>query len=279
MIECYAGLIGGGKTYSAVMRMLSYMAKGGCVVSNIKLHLDPWKCENPLYSGRFNKEFNAMGCKEYMRKMFDWEYQDGQYRYIDNKHLAIEGITAKLPEGLMDLPVLLVWDEGADFWDSEDRDNADKEFLSLLRHSRKLGMDFLFIIQDFSELNKRIRNQTAYVWRFIDMSTFRIPGLGIGVGWVPMLRNQIRVLQFQRGQYELNKGSVEPCFTGWIDKKQEIFACYSTEALHTGIEVLRGEKVDFRGKGSRNSAQDFPIVSFASGFSCFYLVMILGGVL
>lgn len=263
----------------AVSRILTYIARGGCVVSNIQLKLDPWENTHPFYRGKFSKEFNAMGVKEYLRRFYHWEYQEGQYRYIDNKYLSSVGVVTHLPAGLPDLPVLLVWDEGADFWDAEDRTQADREFLSLLRHSRKLGMDFLFIVQEFTELNKRIRNQTAYVWRFIDMATFRVPGLGLSVGWIPMLRNQIRVLQFQRYQFESRRDSVEPVYCGWIDKRQEIFACYVTEALHTGVRVLQGENVDFRGKGRFKIKVESltPEFSLFVGFCFSLFVLIVGG--
>lgn len=279
MIEAYCGLIGGGKTYYAVLRMLSYMAHGGCVVSNIRLKFSPWKNEHSLFKGKFNKEFNAMGCIEYLKRFNSWNYQEGQYRYIDNKHLSVEGVVTKLPKGLPDLPVLMVWDEGADFWDSEERATADKEFLSLLRHSRKLGMDFLFIVQEFTELNKRIRNQVAYVWRFLDMATFRIPGLGIGCGWIPMLKNQIRVLQFHKATFESKRGNIEPVYSGWIDKRQEIFACYKTDALHVGVRVLMEEATDFRDVGNirRNEVSWF--FALVVGFCFALLIMLIGGIL
>lgn len=278
MIEAYCGLIGGGKTYSAVLRMLSHMARGGCVVSNINLELLPWKNTHKLFRGTFNKQFNAKGCIEYLKEYFSWNYQEGQYRYIRNQDLSEHGVISKLPAGLPDLPVLLVWDEGADFWDSEDRKDADREFLSLLRHSRKLGMDFIFVVQEFTELNKRIRNQTMYVWKFIDMATFRVPGLGLGVGWIPMLKNQIRVLQFHRSAYEMKKGTLEPVYLGWLDKKQDIFSCYKTDALHTGIKVLLGEKVDFRGKGLIVSDGLSIYFCFLVGVCFMLLILILGGI-
>jgi hypothetical protein len=277
MIEAYCGLIGSGKSYSAVVRMLRYMAKGGCVVSNIKLCIEPWMNTHALFAGKFRPDANAMGVREYLRRAHGWTYQEGQYRYVDNSRLLTNGVTGLLPAGLPDLPVLLVWDEGADFWDTDERANADKEFLSLLRHSRKLGMDFVFVVQEFTELNKRIRNQTAWVWRFIDMATFRIPGLGIGISWVPMLNNQIRVLQFNRAHFETKRDTVEPVFSGWLDKKQDIFSCYKTDALHVGVSVLMGEKVDFRGKGRVVLDEVSDRFSFAVGFCLALLFFLVGG--
>lgn len=279
MIEAYSGLIGSGKSYSAVVRMLSYIAKGGCVVSNIRLMLDPWQNNHALFKGQYSKEFNAMGVKEYVRRFYKWEYQEGQYRYIDNKHLENLGVVEKLPAGLPDLPVLLVWDEGADFWDSDERANADKEFLSLLRHSRKLGMDFIFIVQEFTELNKRIRNQTAYVWRFIDMATFRIPGLGLGISWIPILNNQIRVLQFNRAHFETKRDTVEPVYLGWLPKNQDVFSCYKTDALHVGVRVLTGEMVDFRGKGRIQREEVSSRFAFITGLCFALFVFLVGGFL
>jgi len=279
MIEAHCGLIGGGKTYAAVKRMLTYMARGGCVVSNIQLRLEPWMNTHALFAGKFRSDANAMGAIEYLRRYHNWVYQPGQYRYIDNTTLQTQGVVSALPAGLPDLPVLLVWDEGADFWDADDRASADREFLSLLRHSRKLGMDFLFIVQEFTELNKRIRNQTAYVWRFVDMATFRIPGIGLPVGWIPMIKNQIRVLQFNRAHFEAKRESVEPVYTGWLDKQQDVFSCFQTDALHVGVRVLTGETVDFRGKGNIKMDEVTPSFAFWVGLSFALLFFLVGGYL
>jgi len=59
----------------------------------------------------------------------------------------------------------------------------------------------------------------------------------------------MRVLQFNAKHFESRRDSVEPTYTGWLDKSQDVFACFETDALHVGVRVLTGETVDFRGKG------------------------------
>lgn len=247
MIENYVGLIGGGKSYNAVLRMLQHMSRGGCVVSNISLQLDSWKNTFKLYHTKWRDEAgnNAKGVRRVLAEYYRWKYQPGQFIYIDNSVLTIQGVVKMIPKGEGSIPVLVVLDEAGDFWDVDERSKADKEFLSFLKHSRKLNIDFIFIIQELSELNKRIVNQSAYVWKFTDMATFRFPGLGVSASIVPGLEKQIRVLQFLRSQF--GKSSSEPVYAGWQKKEQDIFGCYKTEALHVKCDVQLGVQTQFTG--------------------------------
>ena len=238
MIECYVGLIGGGKSYNAVHRMIEYMAAGGVVVTNITLKLDPWFNANKHYTAR-NKSFehegqkvNAWGIRQYLRERYLRELQEGQYIHLDNDQLVEHGLIRFLPTS-KDKPVLCVFDESADFWDTDDRAKADREFLSTLRHSRKLGIDFIFIIQELGELNKRVRNQCAWVWTFQDMATFRVPGLRLPMTAIPPFHwgTQILCNQWHRKQYERG-GSIEPVKRIWRYKDQRVFGSYETEEMH-----------------------------------------------
>ncbi len=255
MIECYVGLIGGGKSYNAVFRMLEYIASGGVVVTNITLKLDPWYNFNKHFIGRnrsfeFNGErVNARGVRHYLRERYSWELQDGQYLHVTNEQLIEHGLNKHLPTS-KDKPVLVVFDESADFWDSDDRSTADKEFLSNLRHSRKLGIDYIFIIQDMSELNKRIRNQVAYVWTFVDFATFRVAGLRLPMRYVPPFHWHTQILcnQWHRRSFEKG-GAIESVYRCTRYKDQMIFGCYETEELHRSLEFKEGVRSDFGDEG------------------------------
>lgn len=247
MIENYVGLIGGGKTYNAILRMLQHISRGGCVVTNINLMLHPWKNNFKLYHSSWSDDAgnNAKGVIHVLAEYYHWKFHPGQFIYIDNSVLTIQGVVSRIPAGAGNIPVLVVLDEAGDFWDVDDRSKADKEFMSFLKHSRKLNIDFIFIIQELSELNKRIVNQSAYVWKFTDMATFKFPGLGLSARVIPGLHNQIRVLQFLRSQF--GRSSSEPCYAGWQRKEQDIFSCYQTEALHTICNVQLGVQTEFSG--------------------------------
>lgn len=272
MIEAYVGYIGGGKSVSAVKRALVHMASGGVVVSNMRLMLDPWFNPHPIYCER-NKPFehegqecNAWGVIECLRRHYRWEYQLGQYRYVSDEKLMVHGLAADLPAGNADIPVLVIFDECADFWDTENRKKADDEFLSVIRHSRKLALDFVFIIQDLSELNKRLRNQTVYVSQFLDMATFKVPGLKMGLGFIPGVRNLIRYMQFWRRDFESGR-SAEPVDSGWMCKDQYLYGCYKTDALHMSLGVAMGVKTDFRGQGALSESGSAWLVPVGYGLA------------
>lgn len=262
MIECYVGLIGGGKSYNAVHRMIEYMAAGGVVVTNITLKLDPWFNTSKHFIAR-NKTFehegekvNAHGVRHLLRTRYKWEYQEGQYIHVTNDQLLEHGLNAHLPTST-GKPVLVVFDESADFWDIDDRSKADKEFLSNLRHSRKLGIDYIFIIQEMSELNKRVRNQVAWVWTFQDMETFRVPGLRLPMKYIPPFHwgTQILCNQWIRKQYEKG-GKTEPVKRIWRYKEQCFFGCYQTEEMHRELNFKEGVVTDFGDAGKIKQDRD-----------------------
>jgi len=285
MIECFVGFIGGGKSYNAVLRMLDHMSRGGCVVTNMRLELEPWFNDNCTFRGK-NKSWhvgetcvNALGVRRVLHDYYRWEYQQGQYRYVSDDDLLEHGLAGKLPGNRSGMPVLVVWDESADFWDCDNRQKADREFLSVLRHSRKLGMDFIFIVQDLSELNKRIRNQTQYVTRFFDMENFVVPGIGMNLGKIPGVGRQIRVLRYWRTDFE--KGEYpEPVKRAWVVKNQCVFGCFRTDDMHMSLPVDVGSNTDFRGVGSvkRNVTWKQRICGYIYGVAIGVIGLILSGI-
>ena len=264
MIEAFVGLIGGGKTFSAVARIAEYVASGGVVCTNIELMLDPWfnyryadklkrnRIDYPVDAANLHYEenhfwANAGGFRQYLLDRFQWELKPGQI--IDLKSDQISGnLHEYLPAGTADKPVLVVIDEAVDWFDSEDRAEANREFLTFLRYSRKLCIDIIMIAQEFTELNKRIRNQVQWVWTFKDLGTERIPVLRTRypVPW----RHNIACAQWSGRRW--GKDAEEPVRLEMRWKDQRIFGCYRTEELFREVKVLRDVKTDYSNEGKLN---------------------------
>jgi hypothetical protein len=134
-----------------------------------------------------------------------------------------------------------VLDEAVDFFDTDDRGKANREFLSFLRHSRKQCVDMIFIAQDFNELNKRIRNQTHFIWTFWDMQTFKIPGIRSTLP--PPWKNMILCQQWNRN---MSGGVLKRV---WKTRDTGLFGCYRTDELFRALKSADG-KTDFSGEGN-----------------------------
>lgn len=302
MIEGYVGLIGGGKSYNATLRMLEYIALGGAVYTNMtliphcwynlryavkmkefKLSSVPWSAGSSIREIEGEKFFftedhlcvcrvdssgvcfsNSIGYEKFLLDRFKWEYQQGQYVKLHNEDVSND-LHAMIPRGTPDKPVLCVLDESVDFFDRDDRGSANREFLSFLRHSRKQAVDLIFIAQEFTELNKRIRNQTHFIWTFWDMQTFKVPGLRTRLP--PPWRNMILSQQWNRS---MKGGCLKRI---WRARDSGVFGCYRTDELFRSLKSADGE-TDFRGRGTKKNEgkkmNGFERVALAASvaFSC-----------
>jgi len=276
-VECYSGLMGGGKSYSAVERMLRHIAGGGVVYSNILLKLEPWhnydysmpefslpelndevKCARhgllrlPCFKdtpkGR-EWVYNSHGAKHYLRRFLNWEYQEGQFNYIPDDSVG-SGLMHDLPCGTVDRPVLVVLDEALDHFESCGT-NVNAEFRSFLRHVRKLGINLIFIAQDFASLEKKIRVLTHYVWTFRDLKTWKVPCIGAFLpgGVLPRpWSDHIQQRQFHQKQFgqakaeHINKNM-------YAMRDPFIFQCYQSVSLHNAAITMNGTAQDFGDSG------------------------------
>jgi len=263
MIEAYVGLIGGGKSFNAVAKMSEYLASGGVVCTNIDLMLRPWfndryasklkRFEVSLESGPVDTTYlnfdsgkwwaNAGGLISYLEEKYNWTLQPGQIMPLGNDE--IEGaLHEHLPMGSVGKPVLVVIDEAVDFFDFADSKTANRDFLTFLRYSRKLNIDIVMIAQEFTELNKRIRNQVQWVWTFKDLGIERIPVLRVKYPY-PWNQNIAGCQWSGRGFGT----APEPVKIHMRNKSAKIFGCYRTEELFREVAVLKGVKTDYSADG------------------------------
>jgi hypothetical protein len=220
MIECYEGRIGGGKTLSAVERMLLVWKDGGICATNIAVRWD--------------------NCKALLLRRFGVVAVDDQFKALDNDD--VRRFWECVPLGTRERPVLVVIDE-ADVWlanasYAQKDKQVEPKFWNFLKQSRKLGADVIFITQALKNLSGQIGRLTQFVWRFRDMEkvSVSIPILG-EFRW-PFGKQIIQVQCDQDGKTVLKRR--------YWTKDPELFECYDTCALYDKFETLEARPAEVK---------------------------------
>lgn len=157
MIECFEGKIGGGKTYSAVERILKHLAAGGTVYTNIDL--------------------NAKGCVDYCARKWGVHIEpDEQINFLEPHQ--IKRFDKAVTMGTQECQVLLVVDEAHIFFNARRWKDAAETLLHWLTQSRKWFVDVIFITQSAETLDKQFRLQCQDFWAFRDMNRVHVPIVG-----------------------------------------------------------------------------------------------------
>lgn len=236
MIELYTGLIGSGKTYSAVCRMVEYISDGGLVVTNILL--------------------NEENLKKKLTSKYAWELQPGQIIYLQEGDRQMARFHEQVPEGSSKKKVLVVVDEATEWLDAYDFGKADSDLMTFLRQSRKVFVDIIFITQDQSLINKRVRTLCAWIWWHIDIRTFKLPLIRLCIP-LPM----IMAMQFDKWKNMVNRK------WEWID--HDIFTIYDSFQVYRSIGLKQGVVTDF-GKSGRKKTMT---IGWKLAVICSYIVI------
>ena len=263
-VEAFVGLVGGGKSYNSVRRMMAYMARGGRCCSNILLS------GYDVSRGAFDSSSPVL---PYLRSI-GWEYQQGQYVYIPFEDM-VKDFTwiQRVPAGFdRQHRTLLVVDEATDLFDSLDGgrlriDSQYREIFHFLRLSRHVHVDVLFIAQDLSSINTRLRGLVAYIWRSTDMKQFRLAKLKIKFPF-----DLFMLQQFDRtGKFEVRRD--------WVKKDPNVFNLYESEAFNNSLSVKwDGVSVDMEKgrqlkKGKKMTIFQKLLLFLAVGLSAWSLFM------
>ena len=254
-VEAFVGLVGGGKSFNSVRRMMAYMAQGGRCCSNILL--TGWEVDNR----RFRDDSPVLS---FLRSI-GWEYQPGQYTYIPYDDMLRDFSWIKrVPAGVdRDHRTLLVVDEATDLFDSLDGgrlrvDSQYRDIFHFLRLSRHVHVDVLFIAQDINSINTRLRGLVAYIWRSTDMKKFRLAKLKI-----PFPFDLFMLQQFDKsGHYEVKRE--------WVKKDYRVFDLYDSEAFNNSLSVkwdgvsVSHEKGQINNKGKKKMTKLQMIILLAS---------------
>lgn len=243
MMAAVAGLIGGGKSLFCARQLLRHVGHGGKVFTNLAIKLDPWESEK--------RQRRYRGAKWYLKDVYGWDYQEGQIEFLTEED--VPRLNQRVYGGTGCDNVLVVLDEVLEFFDSEDRGQCERRLYSFLRHSRKFSIDFLFIAQTWSQMNKRIRDGVQWVYRCIDMQTHRIPGVGLPIP--PPWRYHILVQRFDRT-------GREECGREWMGKDERLYGAYDTDDTRTtATSCVRGKSKFIAPKKAGN---DMTVASWAA---------------
>jgi len=249
MIECITGYLGGGKSYYACARILKHVSNGGVVYTNLAMRKENW------VSSQYGKQCGYVRSLEHM---YGWEYQEGQINVLSEDdapkmHDIVKGGNARIN-------TLIVLDEALEFFDSEDRQTAVKEFFSFLRHTRKFKMDLLFISQVFAQMNKKLRDQCQFIHKCTDMKTVKLLGLGIPVPYP--FSTYIVITSFTKG------GQAPVSKPVWQWKDPLIGAAYDSYDTTTTKVTCIGQAQDFSATKGKNK--------MSQGYKAFFFIMLIG---
>lgn len=223
-VDAFVGKTGGGKSYNCVRLMCSYMARGGTVVTNILF--EGWDIEGKTFRSEspVRKALETLG----------WRYQEGQYIYIPFDDMVSDARWfSRIPAGISrEKRTLVVVDEATDLFDNLDRDKVRvdagyRELFRFLRLHRHAHVDVIFICQDLTTINSRLRGLVKGIYRSTDMSGFRFASLG-------MIKFPFNVFLVQRFD---SKGKTEISQRQWVKKRDMWFSCYKSEAFADDIGI------------------------------------------
>lgn len=204
MIEIFAGRLGGGKSYSATLRIVEHACRGGHTYTNVELHVD--------------------AIIRYCRDERGFVVSAEQFHLLTGEQIG--RFHRNTPVGEKDCPVLVVVDE-AHIWIDQRAFNKKEldEMFFFLTQSRKQNTDVIFISQHQRNLDNRVARLIQYIWMFRDMSKWRIPGLFMKWPFPHLVQSCFDY----DGRTLLNRN--------WLIKDKKIFALYNTDAMLS--EVVR----------------------------------------
>lgn len=223
MIEIYEGTIGGGKTYSAVLRMVQHMSRGGTVFTNVDMKWD---------------ELDVTGCPAKLAQLCRVDKYAGGRGFLmqpSQMREIKEGDMARFSEvvawGTDKLPVLCVLDEIHLWFNARDWQKVAGELLAFLTQSRKCSVDIIFITQHRDNVDKQFRRLLQYSWTFTDSERFKLPG------WGSVIPNRI----IANCWYRETRQHME---RRWVVKDQRVFAAYQSKAIVGGGVACKNGVVD-----------------------------------
>jgi hypothetical protein len=194
--------------------MVAHWARGGTVCTNVEIK---W----PNIVDYISKRWGVIPVPQQCIK-------------LDNEQIG--SFYLHTPSGTPDLSVLVVVDEAHLYFNARDHAATHKnlrETLSFLTQSRKVYTDIIFISQSILNMDGQFRRLVQYIWRFRDLSKWKIPGLGVRYPF-----QQILCVQFDYdGTTVLNRQ--------FAQKDTRIFDLYDTNALVSTFVRLEDVKTKF----------------------------------
>lgn len=209
--EIFEGRLGGGKTYSATVRIIDRLRRGGIVGTNIALN---WEALQEVCARRWAVQLEL----------------DKQLFILTEDQIAhfYKYIPLGTGRGMNPLVVMDEFHLWFNAYDALKTAQGERPTLNFITQARKKHVDLILISQSALNVNKQFVRQLHAIWRFRDMAKFKIPGLGL-----PAFGFRDRILTCQ---YDQDGKTLAERF--WVKKDPDVFRCYSTDALLRPITDL-----------------------------------------
>jgi len=177
MIETFEGRLGGGKSYTALQRIMAVLASGGFVATNIKLMIEPWTHK------RYGRQ---RGLRAILKEFYKWELRDDQiiplpdYEYVDfesrqdkkvyrlSKLQAFWTLIPVIEDGV----ILVVIDEAHFHFPQSGFRSIPNDVIEFLTLSRHRQTDIIFISQHIKNMWCQMSRLAQYRWEFRDLKKY-----------------------------------------------------------------------------------------------------------
>ena len=167
--------------------------------------------------------------KQYVADKWEVHLEDDKFIPLSERHIGL--FHQFTPSGTAKRPVLVVIDEAHLVFNARDFAHTDKNFretLVFLTQSRKVHTDVIFISQSILNMDRQFMRLMQYIWRFRDLSRWKIPLIGIHYPFQQML-----AIQYDYDGHTILQKNI-------VRKDTRIFGLYETNALLRPFPRLEG---------------------------------------
>jgi len=215
-IEIFEGRPGGGKSYNAVLRIVSALIGGRRVFTNLSV--------------------KPAEIFEFVLKRYRLRLDPSSLVVMDEA--AVSVFQQKTTSGS-----LIVLDEVHLHWNARDWAMTSRELLNYLTLNRHFDNDLIFISQSAENIDKQFRRLVEFIWRFRDMRRWTATKLGIGrqggkipdwwmalTKWIPFGGSCLVICHDYDGRTVVDRQ--------WLSWDPAVFGLYDSKAMH-GLNIPR----------------------------------------
>lgn len=219
----YCGYMSGGKTYSAVRKMLECLYNSEIVVSNVKLNC------------RGVTQYLMIPCLLWKQNYYILE-EHGEQAHLPYHSIDIYdyySYPCGSPRGRGNLRVNIFLDEASSYFDSIKQSGSAEiqDLAAWVRHTEKRGQYMYLIMQFMSDLQKRLRNHVHEIIICRNTSNIRLPLVKLPLPF--FLRGYVLTTRFGADE----KTQLER--TQWTKIDRRIYDCYDTSQIVVGQQFTQ----------------------------------------
>lgn len=181
MIDVLQGALGSGKSAAATSIALDHIRRGGVVAANFSL-VDGWAdsiASKHIFSF-FSDDYRYKTACSYWKRFYRIDGIDAVRKI--NPREESTGIYEKRKNGFSEGHGLLIIDEAHMFMNTRDsmkRSSVNRDWISFLTQSRKLGWNVILIAHTIDMIDSQVRCLCEYESRFRNLNKVNLPLLPI----------------------------------------------------------------------------------------------------